>query len=492
MKLQGILSAMSLVAIAGAAVPVCPEGCEEACCADGETEKVHVVELTSDMDLPKLVELHRDDAPNVHVKSMIRGDDDDQVSVTIKIINDDVSAFVNSKEIDERHIIHKDGQIVIKIDGQDDIVIPTNTGGWATFKDAAPGFTWRDGGKGNFVFAPKGDKDFTIFQPSGGSNRAFIGINISDADENLLANLGIDGGISIKSVIDGTPAAIAGIRADDLLVKINGKHAFNVDQLREILGDKKPGDQVKVQVIREGDNKTFEIRLAPSTGFGEFSFDEQVIELSPEFNVDINVEEILKGLNSKTGNLQFRTELHADFTDELKEKLQGLHLELEPLHEMQNKLHGQLKEQLHGHLQGKVQGELMEQLQGQIMEQLQGQLHGKFENKVFGELRHKPAQGGVMVAPRLRLHSGENGVFEFKDGESGGVFTFDADGFRSGEKGVFRLKDGKSGGVFLFDAQSDHDAGHSPDLDARLDRLAHRIERIEERLDRLANALEKQ
>ncbi len=415
MKLQGFLSALSLAAIAGAAVPICPEECERDCCADGQTKKAHVIELMSDDDLPRLQELQNTKQLHQHLQNIVQSDDD--LAVAVNIVNDDVTATVNGKKVNPDRIQHKDGKIVIQIEGHDDIVVPLRTGGWATFENAAPGFAWRSGGDNKFFFAPEGDEEFTIFQPSGGSNRAIIGINISDADEDTLRQLGIDGAIRIDGVIDGTPAAKAGIKTGDLLVKINGKRAGNIERLRDLLADKDPGDKVDVQILRKGDKRTFAIKLAPATSFGEFTFNDEVIELSPEF--DLDVEDMLKDLKTRHGNL----ELHAELTDELHNKLKNLHIELAPMHE-----------------------------------KLQGQLRGR----VFGELREMQPQGGVIVAPRLRLHSGENGVFQLHDGKQGGVLQL----------------------------HREHADGH--DIDARLNRLAERIERLEQRLDRLANALEKQ
>ncbi len=438
MKLQGILSALSLVAVAGAAAPACPEGCEEDCCADGKKQHVKIVELLSDKDLHKIVDLADDDMLR-NVQSIVRsGGDDDDISVVVKIVNDDVSASVNGKKIQPKQIIHKDGQIVIQIEGHDDIVVPMMSGGWETFKDAAPGFKWHTGGDGDVFFAPGGEEnEFTVFQPSGVANRAIIGINISDADADMLKQLGIDGAIRIDGVIDGTPAAKAGIRANDLLLGLNGNRTVNVEQLQDLLSGKNPGDQVKVQVLRKGDKKNFEIRLAPSARFEDFAFGEQVIDLSPEFNVDIDVDDLLKDLKTKHGNLELHTDLHAEITDELKNKLKGLHIEMAPLHK-------------------------------------------EWQGKVFGELRQGVPQGDFMVAPRLRLHGGNTGVFDMGDGKTG----------------VFRFEGGEKGGTFRFE----HDGQHNKDLhvhnggelDAKLRHLAERIERLEQRLDRLANALEKQ
>ena len=62
------------------------------------------------------------------------------------------------------------------------------------------------------------------------------------------------GGVSISGVTPGTPAAIAGLKADDKIVRFDGKKIANLYDLTDALAAGKPGQTVKLQVLR-GDAK---------------------------------------------------------------------------------------------------------------------------------------------------------------------------------------------------------------------------------------------
>src|SRR5258707_10712227 len=66
----------------------------------------------------------------------------------------------------------------------------------------------------------------------------------------------------VVRVEDGTPAAKAGLKADDLILSIDGKTADTRDALFGILQRAKPGDLVTVKVKRDEEEKEFKITLA--------------------------------------------------------------------------------------------------------------------------------------------------------------------------------------------------------------------------------------
>lgn len=63
----------------------------------------------------------------------------------------------------------------------------------------------------------------------------------------------------IESVFDDSPAEKAGIKAEDVITKFDGHDVPNFDVLAKLVGKKKPGDKVKVE-IKRGDD-TFELEL---------------------------------------------------------------------------------------------------------------------------------------------------------------------------------------------------------------------------------------
>ena len=74
--------------------------------------------------------------------------------------------------------------------------------------------------------------------------------------------LQVDGGLKIISPIDDTPAARAGIKPGDNIVKINGKliDPQNVDQMFKHLRGK-PGSKITLTIVHQGSNKLVDFHL---------------------------------------------------------------------------------------------------------------------------------------------------------------------------------------------------------------------------------------
>jgi len=63
-------------------------------------------------------------------------------------------------------------------------------------------------------------------------------------------------------VTAGGPAAAAGLRADDVITKIDGEQAASYVQLQELTLTKKPGDTVPIGDTRDGRSATATVTLA--------------------------------------------------------------------------------------------------------------------------------------------------------------------------------------------------------------------------------------
>jgi predicted metalloprotease with PDZ domain len=64
------------------------------------------------------------------------------------------------------------------------------------------------------------------------------------------------GRLVVASVVEGSPAAKAGIAARDELVALDGKPVLESVDVHYILGDKRDGDKAEVSVRRGGEEKT--------------------------------------------------------------------------------------------------------------------------------------------------------------------------------------------------------------------------------------------
>lgn len=98
--------------------------------------------------------------------------------------------------------------------------------------------------------------------------RAFIGVNIRDLSPRLSQELDIDRlkGVYIAGVTNKGAAEEAGIKAGDVLVAVNERAVNSSAELQELIGGKRPGEEVKVKVIRDGSEKFFTLTLRNAKG----------------------------------------------------------------------------------------------------------------------------------------------------------------------------------------------------------------------------------
>lgn len=93
--------------------------------------------------------------------------------------------------------------------------------------------------------------------------RPALGVEIrGEIDPNTARqfNLPIDHGVVVVPT-PGGPAEKAGLRAQDIIVAIDGQKIRNISELRRELFRRKPGDSARVEVVREGKRLTFTVTL---------------------------------------------------------------------------------------------------------------------------------------------------------------------------------------------------------------------------------------
>lgn len=100
---------------------------------------------------------------------------------------------------------------------------------------------------------------------TGRVERAVLGINVNDADEFDAEHVGLDEvrGVRVEGFAQGnSPAERAGLRMGDVIVAIDGSPVQYTAQLQQIVGFRRPGESVKVEVARRGGaRRTYDVRL---------------------------------------------------------------------------------------------------------------------------------------------------------------------------------------------------------------------------------------
>ncbi len=68
-------------------------------------------------------------------------------------------------------------------------------------------------------------------------------------------------GVPVENFYDGSPAAAAGVRANDVIQSIDGETVRNREKLRAALAKRQPGDKVKLGILRDGVALTIPVTL---------------------------------------------------------------------------------------------------------------------------------------------------------------------------------------------------------------------------------------
>lgn len=92
------------------------------------------------------------------------------------------------------------------------------------------------------------------YRKTGNFEEASLGIYAYDKEviPYLDSNINIDNGIYVIDITTNGAAAKAGIKANDIITKIDGKSLNKMTELRSYIYSKSPGDEVVVQVLRRG------------------------------------------------------------------------------------------------------------------------------------------------------------------------------------------------------------------------------------------------
>lgn len=135
--------------------------------------------------------------------------------------------------------------------------------------------------------------------------RGFLGIMIREVNSDLAKdeNLKVTNGVLIDSLTEGSAAKDAGIRQQDVILRVDGAEVNSVPKLQELIARKRPGDAVRIDVNRFGQELNFEVYLKNKDGEERFVEARTLSSIEESLGVefeDIN-EEIAKKLNVNGG-----------------------------------------------------------------------------------------------------------------------------------------------------------------------------------------------
>lgn len=103
----------------------------------------------------------------------------------------------------------------------------------------------------NFLNVPHGNLQFFSMN----NNKAMLGVLTAKTEK----------GAVIKKIIDSSAAKNAGLEEGDIITKFGTKEITSPEDLRNAVADYKPGDEVNVEFLRDGKNKTMKVVLGKNT-----------------------------------------------------------------------------------------------------------------------------------------------------------------------------------------------------------------------------------
>ena len=122
----------------------------------------------------------------------------------------------------------------------------------------------RGGGYDGIGFAvPSNDAKWVAEQleRDGRVTRAFLGVFMKELDPATAEALGVptDAGVLVADVIDGSPAAKAGVKSGDVVTTLDGEAVTDSRQLSRLVERLEIGETVPLAVLRDGGRRTLDL-----------------------------------------------------------------------------------------------------------------------------------------------------------------------------------------------------------------------------------------
>jgi C-terminal processing protease CtpA/Prc len=99
-----------------------------------------------------------------------------------------------------------------------------------------------------------------------GGKGGYLGVYAENISEQMLDYFDAEYGVVIEKVIEDSPAEKAGLKAGDVIIKINDKKIEDYSDLIRALNYYDPKDKVKIEFIRKGEKKSVSVTLGEKKG----------------------------------------------------------------------------------------------------------------------------------------------------------------------------------------------------------------------------------
>ncbi len=155
--------------------------------------------------------------------------------------------------------------------------------------------------------------------------RGVLGVVIRSVDGNLAEekNLEINEGVYVENFSENSAAENAGVKTGDVIVAVDGAKVATSPQLQELIARKRPGDIVKITVIRNGKEKEIDVTLNNRNGNTKVVAKEEmgvsevlgceVTEVNPKIAQNLGIDGGVKITKLRQGKLSKYTQVREGF-----------------------------------------------------------------------------------------------------------------------------------------------------------------------------------
>lgn len=95
--------------------------------------------------------------------------------------------------------------------------------------------------------------------------KPYLGVRYQSISKRTAVLNNIPQGMYVVEVVEGSPAQKADIKVDDIITKIDGVELNENSILSDVIANKKPGDEITIEINRNGETLTLKAKLEESS-----------------------------------------------------------------------------------------------------------------------------------------------------------------------------------------------------------------------------------
>ncbi|MFP4082584.1 MAG: PDZ domain-containing protein [Candidatus Aminicenantes bacterium] len=94
-------------------------------------------------------------------------------------------------------------------------------------------------------------------------SRKYIGVYLEELNRELSEYFGLEEGtgLLVSRVTEDSPAAKAGLKVGDVIIKADGQRVESVRELSELIQDKEKGDKIEIEFLRDKKKKSIQVEI---------------------------------------------------------------------------------------------------------------------------------------------------------------------------------------------------------------------------------------